>query len=68
MSEKRVYPREAIVEQVHVDILQASNEMIKDKIRYEGVLIDVSSHGKHRLEKSAQLDLLVEFESNHSEY
>ncbi|MFT6733437.1 MAG: hypothetical protein ACJAS9_001624 [Polaribacter sp.] len=45
MSEKRVYPREATVELVHVDILQASNETIKDKTRYEGVLIDVSSNG-----------------------
>ncbi|PCI69041.1 MAG: hypothetical protein COA86_06245 [Kangiella sp.] len=73
MSEKRTFTRIATIEQVHVDILKASNEKVDDKIRYEGVLKDVSSngirlHGKHRLEKDAQLDLLVEFESNHSQY
>lgn len=73
MSEKRSHPREVTNEQVHVDIVNASNENIDDSIRYEGALRDVSRdgirlHGKHRLEKSTQLDLLVEFESNHSKY
>ena len=73
MSEKRNHSRQSNSEQVHVDILKASNEDIEGKVRYEGVLRDISSngirlHGMHPLEKSAQLELLVEFETNHSQY
>ncbi|MGB0495589.1 MAG: PilZ domain-containing protein [Kangiellaceae bacterium] len=73
MTEKRSHARQLTNEQIHVDILRASNEKIDDKIRYEGAMKDISSngirlHGKHPLEKSSQLELLVEFESNHSQY
>lgn len=71
VNEQRCQSRYDLADQVHVDILYASNEEITEKIRYEGTIKDVSSngirlHGKHRLEKDATLDLSVELEKDHS--
>jgi len=69
VEEKRNFPRQPQNEQVHIDILKASNEKIDDKVRYEGRMKDISHngirlHGKHPLEKNAKLQMLVEFESD----
>ena len=73
VEEKRSFPRQTQSEQVHVDILKASNETIDSNVRYEGRMKDISHngirlHGKHPLEKNATLDLLVEFEADHAKY
>ncbi len=73
IEEKRNFPRRMQNEQVHVDILKASNEQIDNSVRYEGLMKDISHngirlHGKHPLEKDAILDLLVEFEADHAKY
>jgi len=73
VEEKRNHPRRSQNGQVHVDILTASNESIEEVIRYEGAMKDISPngirlHGKHPLEKNAVLELMVEFEADHSKY
>lgn len=73
VEEKRNHPRQNQNEQVHVDILKASNETIDASIRYEGRMKDISHngirlHGKHPLEKNATLELTVEFEADHARY
>ncbi len=73
VEEKRNFPRQLQNEQVHVDILKASNEQIDTSIRYEGRMKDISHngirlHGKHPLKKDSTLELLVEFEEDHSKY
>lgn len=73
VEEKRHYPRQIQSEQVHVDILEASNEKMDTSVRYEGRMKDISHngirlHGKHPLEKNATLELVVEFEADHAKY
>jgi len=73
VEEKRNHPRKTQNEQVHVDILKASNETIDTSVRYEGLMKDISHngirlHGKHPLKKNATLELMVEFEADHAKY
>ncbi len=73
VEEKRFFPRQFQSEIVHVDILKASNEKIETSIRYEGAMKDISPHGirlhgKHKLEKDALLEIIVEFETDHSKF
>ena len=72
-DEKRVYPRQSQNGQVHVDVIRAEDGENDGAIRYEGAMRDVSQngirlHGKHPIEKGANLSLVVEFESNNKHY
>jgi hypothetical protein len=72
-EEKRIYPRQSKNGQVHVDVLNTESGAQAESVRYEGAMRDVSQngirlHGKHPIEKGANLSLVVEFESNHQHY
>ncbi len=72
-EEKRSHSRRSQNAQVHVDLVKASNESIQTAIRFEGSMWDFSSngirlHGKHLIIKDANVELLVEFESDHFKY
>jgi len=67
-TEKRMSARRMQSGQVHVDVINAT-----ENTRYEGAMKDVSKngirlHGKHPIEKNTMLELLVEFEQDHSQY
>ena len=73
VEEKRNHPRQAQNEEIHVNILKASNEKVDSTIRYVGRMKDISHngirlHGKHPLEKNAIIELMVEFEADHAKY
>ena len=72
-KEKRTHSRRSQNAQVHIDLVKASNESIKTAIRFEGSMWDFSAsgirlHGKHLIVKDASVELLVEFEVDHSTY
>jgi len=73
IEEKRNFPRYSQNGRVHIDILNATHQSTNSKIRYEGTMKDISNngirlHGKYRLEKNSVLELLVEFEADHSQF
>jgi len=73
VEEKRNFPRHLQNDRVHVDILHASDQQIDTSVHYQGEMKDISHsgirlHGKHPLTKDAILELLVEFETDHTKY
>ena len=69
-TEKRSSARRSQSGQIHVDVVGANGS---ERTRYEGAMKDISKtgvrlHGKHPIEKNAMLELLIEFEQDHSQY